>query len=126
MKKPKIEAPYCEEPWELAFDSVPPVDFADFWDTVPAGGRVAKLKAEIAWKKAIRLESPKTILEAWARFVPHEMNARSKGQRPIHPATWLNGRRWEDELEELATGAIDYSKFESRGALCPTQKKAKK
>jgi hypothetical protein len=64
-------------------------EFAEFWERYPR--KVAKAAAVKAWGMATRDTAPATIMGGLAKtrwpdlqFVPH-------------PATWLNGRRWEDE-----------------------------
>lgn len=72
-----------------------PPGFGDFWALFPR--RVGKQDAEKSWRK--QKPDPELVrtaliwqIEAWDAESP---------PRPIdkipHPATWLNGRRWEDE-----------------------------
>lgn len=70
--------------------------FDEFWEQYPR--KVAKQDALKAWKKlkadetADALEALPGHLRKWAKmeskFIPH-------------PASWLNGRRWEDNVEQL-------------------------
>lgn len=68
---------------------VQPDGFDAFWEAYPR--KVSKGHARKAWASAIRKSSPATIIRAvaearWSRdpkFIPH-------------PATWLNGERWND------------------------------
>jgi len=73
--------------------------FDTFWEVYPR--KVAKANARKAWDKLkpddelldkilIALEKQKKS-KAWTR---------DGGQYIPHPATWLNGHRWEDEIEE--------------------------
>jgi uncharacterized protein DUF1376 len=70
----------------------PPAGFSDFWQKYPR--KVAKGRARRAWDAAIRKTPPESILaalevaafDANPRFVPH-------------PATWLAGERWADEVD---------------------------
>lgn len=74
-----------EEVTELTFD--------DFWALYPR--RVAKKAARIAWDR-IPSKQHQIILESlfeWARI----WNGRDLDYIP-HPASWLNGERWEDDF----------------------------
>jgi len=62
-----------------------------FWSAYPR--REGKGRAEKAWVKAVRLASPDNIVEA----VHATKWAEEKQFIPL-PASWLNDRRWEDEL----------------------------
>jgi hypothetical protein len=62
-----------------------------FWSAYPR--REGKGRAEKAWVKAVRLASPENIVEA----VHATKWAEEKQFIPL-PASWLNDRRWEDEL----------------------------
>ena len=79
--------------------------FADFWQIYPK--KVAKGSAERAWTKAVKDTDPQAILDALTAQRP--ALARAEAQFIAHPATWLNGRRWEDEPPRTAgqTGATD-------------------
>lgn len=72
------------------------IDFASFWESYPR--KVSKTSAIKAWAKA-KLPPLSELLTAlekqkanWTdpQFIPH-------------PATWINGRRWEDEVTTAAT-----------------------
>lgn len=69
------------------------VGFADFWSSWPS--KVSKAAAEKAWKKLSPQDREAATsaasgwFDAWRRKHP-DANA-------IHPASYLNGRRWEDE-----------------------------
>ena len=69
--------------------------FADFWLLYPR--RVAKKDARKAWARiAPSLHNP--IL---ASLVSWRVVWRDKDVEFLpHPATWLNGERWEDELPQ--------------------------
>lgn len=73
--------------------------FADFWKAYP--NKKAKPKADAAWRKL--KPSVKTIADLMAgleRSKVSEQWLRDGGQYIPHPASWLNGRRWEDQLPE--------------------------
>lgn len=71
--------------------------FDDFWKLYPK--KVGKAQAEKAWNK-LKVDEP--LFEAMKKAI--ECQKRSKQwkdkQYIPYPATWLNGRRWEDELED--------------------------
>ena len=71
--------------------------FAVFWETYPL--KVAKAKAQASWKK-IKPSGDLlgTILAALESHKDSEQWQKDGGRYIPHPATWLNGRRWEDEL----------------------------
>lgn len=71
------------------------VPFEDFWKIYPK--KVEKKKAELKWnrlksdqQKEIMLDIPKRVLtDQWRRgYIPH-------------PTTYLNGERWNDELDPI-------------------------
>ena len=72
-------------------------EFDEFWKAYPR--HVDKQKARKAWAK-LRPPPLKAILEAlaWQRELP-EWRKEHGGFVP-YPATYLNGRRWEDEPPE--------------------------
>ena len=67
--------------------------FQAFWDRWPR--KVAKLEAEKAWKKHVTPADEEPIQKALDWQVPI-LEARDPEHRP-HAATWIRGRRWEDE-----------------------------
>jgi len=78
--------------------------FADFWKAYP--NKKAKPKAEAAWRKL--KPSAQTIAELMAgleRSKVSEQWQRDGGQFIPYPATWLNGRRWEDQPPEGPSAA---------------------
>lgn len=67
--------------------------FMQFWSAYPR--KVGKAAAEKAWPKAA--DSLPAILEALAWQRLSEGWTKDGGAFIPHPATYLNGRRWEDE-----------------------------
>jgi hypothetical protein len=82
---------------ELALIAAPePVDwFAAFWDVYPR--HEAKAKAVIAFAKAAKKLSPAGLVDAARRF-RDDPNRNPDSKYLPHPATWLNGERWTDEI----------------------------
>ena len=85
--------------------AVPALDgFADFWSRYPR--KVGKGGAEAAWAKLASadrravMESMPAFREQWASRPSADM------QFCPHPATWLNQRRWEDEITKVGLFAI--------------------
>ena len=66
-------------------------EFDRFWKIYPR--KENKGNAEKAWANAVKLTEPDRIIEAVERTPWNE----DKKFIP-HPASWLNGKRWEDEL----------------------------
>ncbi|MGA9219678.1 MAG: hypothetical protein WBZ57_00640 [Pseudomonas graminis] len=86
----RTEKPVCEtDPLE---------GFAVFWKLYPR--KVQKAKAEAAWEKlAVTPEMLTVITAALARQVTSIDWLKSNGQFIPHPTSWLNGKRWQDELK---------------------------
>jgi hypothetical protein len=73
--------------------------FDEFWKAYPR--KVAKTDARKAWAKLGTVPPIGALLDAlaWQRELPRW---REEGGRYVpHPATYLNGRRWEDERPPL-------------------------
>ncbi len=68
--------------------------FDDFWILWPK--RVAKKKATEAWRK-IRPERRVEVIVALVEWRAYWID-RGEMEFVPHPATWLNGERWEDDL----------------------------
>ena len=74
-------------------------DFYMFWDNYPK--KVAKQAAVKAWKKLNPdHELAEKIAIAVQRWKRTDEWRKEGGQFVPYPATWLNGRRWEDEIPE--------------------------
>jgi hypothetical protein len=70
------------------------VGFSEFWKAYPL--KIAKPRAEAAWRKTHKHRPPiADLLEILAK---HAAAWNDPNFIP-HPATWLNGHRWEDELK---------------------------
>lgn len=80
------------------------VTFDDFWSVW--GKRVARAAAEKAWAKAVREVEPSVIVEA-ARALWESPHRPAKQFIP-HPATWLNGKQWNDPPPEPPEDARRY------------------
>lgn len=70
------------------------IDFVKFWEAYPR--KVAKPNAMKAWLKLKPDDAlVKTIIDA----IKRQGLCDKEIQFVPHPATWLNSRRWEDEIE---------------------------
>lgn len=71
--------------------------FETFWKTYPK--KIGKGAAEKAWSRISSVEAVfEKIVGAVAVQVRSEQWLKDGGQFIPHPATWLNQRRWEDEV----------------------------
>ena len=77
-----------------------PERFERFWDAWPKGHKKARRSAVRAWDK---LKASDKLLDRMAEALAQQMQSDQwkRGFVP-YPATWLNGRRWEDEPDTSA------------------------
>lgn len=78
-------------------------EFSVFWKSYPR--RIAKANAKKAFDKAIKRTTIQTMLEGITRYVANKPDY----QDYAHPASWLNGERWDDEWEPVQPKAPRYS-----------------
>lgn len=71
-------------------------DFDGFWNLFPR--RVAKKDAEKAWNR-MNEKQRFAAVESLPVHVRYWEAAGTTKEFLPYPATWLNGERWEDELE---------------------------
>lgn len=69
-------------------------EFEEFWRAYPPYRRTSKGTAWAAWQKAIRLVDARTLI---ATATAYAASPRGSGEYSKMPATWLNGRCWEDD-----------------------------
>ena len=76
----------------------PKGDFERFWNAYPR--HTAKANAVKAFKK---LEPDEALIDTMLKAIEVQKKSeqwqRDNGQYIPHPSTWLNQRRWEDEME---------------------------
>ena len=79
-------------------------NFVSFWEAYPH--KVAKKKAHEAWNKLEKAEDIEKLLSLLLDAIEKQAKAKeiqkAKGgfvSEWPYPATWLNGKRWEDEIE---------------------------
>lgn len=82
--------------------------FKTFYDAYPKKkNRPAALRA---WNKASKEDSLPTLIDLLAILEKHKAQAswgEDNGKFIPHPATWLNGRQWEDEVKKGGAGKYD-------------------
>jgi hypothetical protein len=71
--------------------------FDKFWDSYPR--KVGKGAAFRDWKK-IKSRNDTEILTALEQQKKQDQWQRNNGQYVPHPTTWINQRRWEDEVQD--------------------------
>lgn len=77
--------------------------FDEFWKRYPK--KVAKKYALNAWKKIKGDTLVEDIYNSLDKFKQSPAWQKDGGQFIPHPATWLNGHRWEDDLSAPKVGA---------------------
>lgn len=85
---------------QMVKNDAPPeiaADFDVFWALYPR--RVAKADARRAWAKISPDLYPAVIAGLQLQLKHNQQWQRDGGQYIPYPATWLNGERWEDEME---------------------------
>jgi hypothetical protein len=77
-------------------------EFAKFYEVFPR--HVGRKPAFEAWKKVLKAgkKTAAELIEAADAYARHR--AGKPKQYTLHPSTWLNQERWEDEYEEDNTG----------------------
>jgi len=75
------------------------LDFTRFWEVYPK--RVQKKTARYAFFKACKIADKYDIITAAQQFA-NAMKSNGTPKKYIpHASTWLNGERWEDDIEDL-------------------------
>ena len=72
------------------------VEFSEFYKAYPR--KVARMDAEKAWKKMTPAEREAAVT-ALPLHLAYWKAIEQEKEYIVYPATWLNGKRWEDELE---------------------------
>lgn len=76
-----------------------PAGFAEFWEAFPKRRRTERAKSAKLWARITAKVEPAVILAGLARWNASKDWAKDGGEFTPMPATWLNGRRWEDDPE---------------------------
>jgi hypothetical protein len=86
--------------------------FERFWLVYPK--KRGRQEAEKAWKKVKPIEYDEVIAAVAIHRACKEW-IKDGGQFIPHPASWLNGRRWEDEVEgNSKSGATKHGNFDKQ------------
>lgn len=81
-----------------------PADFEAFWKVYPRReGKGAALKA---WRAALKLSPVDPIMAAAARYADQHLTSEQRFIK--QPATWLNGRCWNDEAPSRPASSGGY------------------
>ncbi len=112
-KEEKSKAEYSKEE-KTAGGGVPP-GFETFWNSYPK--KISKQNALKAWEKlSPDNELVKVILDSLEKQKSQSQWTKDNGQYIPYPASWLEGRRWEDELavndnEAKILGTFKWSEY---------------
>ena len=82
--------------------------FEDFWQMYP--NKVAKVTAYKTWVKNDLNPIAEFILSGVKRWKQSDQWERDNGRYIPHPNTFLNQRRWEDEVPKKEVGFISFNK----------------
>ena len=82
------------------------VEFEKFWSVYPK--KVEKKKAELKWNK-INKTTQELILSDLPRRSKTEQWQKNNGQFVPNPTTYLNGERWNDQIENKPYSEVKYS-----------------
>jgi hypothetical protein len=100
---------------EIEYECKKAADFDRFWQNYPR--KVGKVKAEAAFQKVtVPVEALLAAIEEQKKSAQW---TKENGQFIPHPATWLNGKRWEDQLAtdssipKGATGSLGEAEIEA-------------
>ena len=94
LQKPPLRQPEPEPYKKERVSNETLAHFDNFWDVWPI--KTAKAAAAKAWAKLPQhsrraaIDGAQSFFERWRRAYPTA--------NPIHPASYLNGKRWEDEF----------------------------
>lgn len=96
--------------------------FAEFWEEYPR--KVGKPKAKHAFMKAVKDQQTfDALMDGLKRYKQTGQWNRDNGEFIPHPTTWLNQRRWEDDIPAPAraspNGLIErtYTEYELTGLV---------
>jgi len=83
---------------------IQPNSFDEFWSAVPR--KVGKAAAAGKYTRLIKSKKakPDELISGMLRYAEHVHNAGTEQQYIVHPLTWLNQGRWQDELHDEESG----------------------
>lgn len=79
--------------------------FEKFWTVYPE--KIGKGKAYESWKKLSTEEQDKSVVQIKLQVENNHFRNKSGVDYVPHPATWLNQKRWEDEIKERVSASAD-------------------
>lgn len=74
--------------------------FEIFWKAYPR--KVGKKYAKQVWDRKIKLEQIGAVLEGLEAYKTSLEWLKDGGQYIPHPSTFLNGERWEDDVQDMS------------------------
>ena len=75
------------------------IGFESFWSIYPR--KIAKHKAYSAWKNHTKNVKVAAIIDSLKSQIQSEAWQKENGMYIPHPTSWINGRRWEDEVGKV-------------------------
>lgn len=102
----------CKEP----VSDAGAISFSEFWSKWPLG-KIGKQNAEKAFKR-LSVENKRNAIDRaqhWAKC----WREKYPNASDMHPASYLNGKRWEDEFAKPSQQSRQIS--DRRGAVIPSQ-----
>lgn len=105
--------PHCRRPYA---EQTPP-DFAEFWASVPKGCKADKEAALRAWRKlttADKQGATEKVKQFYGWFSKTYPTAS-----PLHPSTYLNRKRWQDDVLQAPAANADLRKAIEEGMKSP-------
>lgn len=95
-----------------------PARFDEFWSIYPK--RVGKQAAIKAWRNALKLAAPDTIINGAQRYA--ESRHGEDPKFTAHPSRWLNAGRWDDEQQPAHSPQPEMSTADRRIAQLQAMK----
>lgn len=86
-------------------------DFELFWKEYPE--KIGKSKAFESWKKLSTIQKEKSMVQIKLQVENNHFRNKSGIDYIPHPTTWLNQKRWEDEIK--VAKHLDIIKFDKYG-----------
>lgn len=84
-----------------------PKDFEDFYKEYPL--KVGKGAAHTAWKRVKNVPDKSILKKAIIEHIKNNHFRGSNGMQYIpHPSTWINQRRWEDEIKSNQVKSYEF------------------
>lgn len=96
----KISSDQCQKSRQNTIINTYPDNFDEFWNIVPR--KISKSQTKKAYVKALRSKviDHDTIM---CKMKEYAKSAKGKEQQYVlHPSTWINQNRWEDEVDQKA------------------------